>query len=105
MVDLHQKFEFLSSLSMIHARDVINFQIIEGVQKNFAGDHFELDKNKIILIIFLASLDQNTDVQCVDFQRTLSEGQEIDIRSFFFASPDLRSYDWNSLLLLSYHSA
>ena len=65
----------------IHARDVINFQIIEGVQKTFAGDHFELDKNKTILIIFLASLDQNTDVQSIDFQRTLSEGQEIDIRS------------------------
>ena len=80
------------SLSMIHARDVINFQIIEGVQKFFAGDHFELDKNKIILIIFLASLDQNTDVQCVDFQRTLSEGQEIDIRSKFFAGDHLESF-------------
>ena len=96
MVDLHPNLVFQSSLSMIHARDVINFQIIEGVQKIFAGDHFELDKNKIILIIFLASLDQNTDVQCVDFQRTLSEGQEIDIRSIFFARSDLKTYDWNS---------
>ena len=77
---------------MIHARDVINFQIIEGVQKTFAGDHSELDKNKTILIIFLASLDQNTDVQCVDFQRTLSEGQEIDMRSKFFAGDHLESF-------------
>ena len=45
MVDPHPKFEFLQSLSMIHARDVINFDIIEGVEKIFAGDHFELDKN------------------------------------------------------------
>ncbi len=69
---------------MIHAHDVINFEIIEGVQKIFARDHFELDQNKIISIIFLASLDQNTDVQCVDSQKSLSEGQEIDIRSKFF---------------------
>ena len=52
------------------------------VSKNFfAGDHFELDKNEIISMVFLASLGQNTDVQCIDFHRTLSEGQEIDIRS------------------------
>ena len=69
---------------MIHARDVINFDIIEGVQKFFAGDHFELDKNEIISMVFLASLGQNTDVQCIDYHRTLSEGQEIDIKSIFF---------------------
>ena len=77
---------------MIHAHDVINFEIIEVVQKIFAGDHFELEQNKIILVIFLASLDQNTDVQCVDFQRTLSEGQEIDIRSKFFRGGPFGEY-------------
>ena len=76
---------------MIHARDVINFDIIEGVQKN-AGDHFELDKNEIISIVFQASLGQNTDVQCIDYHRTLSEGQEIDIRSIFFAGDHLESF-------------
>ena len=74
---------------MIRALDVINFEIIEGVQKTFAGDHFEPDQKRFIPIIFLASLAQKADVQCISFHRSLSEGQEIDIRSKIFAGDHL----------------
>ena len=89
---------------MIHARDVINFEIIEGVQKTFAGDHFEPDQKRFIPIIFLASLGQKAGVQCISFHRSLSEGQEIDIGSKIFAGDHLESFCWNSSFLGSYHS-
>ena len=89
---------------MIHARDVIDFDIIEGVQKTFAGDHFELDQKMFILMVFLASLPRNAKVQCIGFHRTLSEGQEIDIGSKFFAGDHLESFCWKSSFLGSYHS-
>ena len=69
---------------MNHARDVINGFIIEGVQKTFAGDHFELVQKIFISIIFLGSLGLNTDVFCIGLRKILSEGQQIDIRQGTF---------------------
>ena len=81
MLGLHLISEFSNRLGMNHARDVINGFIIESVQKTFARDHFELVQKIFISIIFMGSLGLNTDVCCIDSQKILSEGQEIDIRS------------------------
>ena len=69
MLDLHVNSEFWYSLSMIHAYDVINWAIIEGAQKTFAQDHFELVQKIFISIIFLYSLDLDIELFCIGFRK------------------------------------
>ena len=100
MLGLHLISEFLNSLGMNHARDVINGFIIESVQKTFARDHFELVWKIFISIIFLGSQGLNTDVFCIGLQKILSEGQEIDIRSNFFRKGPFWDFWLNLFFLL-----
>ena len=104
VVDTRLKFNFLLSLSMNHACDVINLSINESVQKTFARRHFELIRKSSILLIFLTSIWLNANVICIRFHRTLWEGQEIDRRSKFFASCHLKSIGWFFSFSDSYHS-
>ena len=104
MLGLHLNYEFSNSLGMNHARDVINGFIIESVQKTFARDHFELVQKIFISIIFLGSLGLNTEVFCMDFRKTLSEGQQIDRRSKISAQDHFKSFRQICPFLDSYHS-
>ena len=104
VVDMHLKSNFLLTLSINHACDVINLNINERVQKTFAPHHFELVQKASILIISLTSLCQYAKVICIHFHRTLCEGQEIDRRSKIFAPYHLKSIGWIFYFLDSYHS-
>ena len=76
---------------MIHARDVINLDIFEGVQKTFARSHHLPVPKMFISTSILAFQHLEADAQCIDFYRTLSEGQEIDIKSKFFRTLSFES--------------
>ena len=102
--DVLLKFSFQCSITMIHNCDVINLYITKSIQKTFARPNSQVTQEKFISVVILASVCQTTDVQCIHFYRNLSEGQEIDRRSNFFASRSLENYDWNSFFLRSYHS-
>ena len=84
MLDLHMNARFPKSLRLIHARDVINLDFFEGVQKTFARSHHPPVPKMFISTSILAFQHLETDAQCIGFYRTLSEGQEIDIKSIFF---------------------
>ena len=91
VVDMRLKSNFLLSLSINHAYDVINLNINERVQKTFAPHHFELVRKASILIIILTSICQYAKVICIRFHRTLCDDQEIDRRSKIFAPHHLKS--------------
>ena len=100
----HLETWFGNTKNMIHYYDVIKKHVNEDIQKAFARPHSQTVQKMFIPFIILTSWWTKAEFICIRFHRTLSEGQEIDIRSIFFASPDLRSYDWNSFFLVSYHS-
>ena len=85
MVGLHSNYIPIYFLIMSHTHDVINLNGNKGVQKPFAECHFAMIQKNFILIIILVSSPIDVDVLSIDFHRTLSEGQEIDRRSKFFA--------------------
>ena len=89
MVDTHSKSDFSLSSRVSHTHDVIDMYINIGVQKTFARPHFKLVHGISILIKKLVPLGQNSEFQCIHIHRSLKEGQEIDIRSKFFASRHL----------------
>ena len=66
---------------MIHVRDVINTPFNEGNQKTFSESHSQPLRKKFVLISILAFRCKKAWITCIGFHRTLSEGQEIDIRS------------------------
>ena len=104
VVDMRLKSNFLLSLSINHAYDVINLNINERVQKTFAPHHFELVQKTSILIIYLTSICQYAKVICIRFHRTLCDDQEIDRRSKIFAPHHLKSVGWIFYFFDSYHS-
>ena len=101
----HLKIWFRNSKNINHCYDVIKRHVNEDIQKTFARSHCQTVQKMVISIIFLTSPWTNAEFICIHFHRTLSEGQEIDIRSFFFARSHLKSYYWNSIFLVSHHSA
>ena len=103
VVDMRPKSDFLLSLSINHACDVINLNINERVQKSFAPHHFELVLKISILIVILASICQYAHVICIRFHRNLCEGQEIDRKSKIFAPYQLKSFGWIFYFLDSFH--
>ena len=102
--DGHLKTWFGNTKNMIHYYDVIKKHVNEDIQKAFARSHCQTVRKMFIPIIILASGSTKAEFICIYFHRTLSEGQEIDIRSIFFARSDLKTYDWNSFFWVSYHS-
>ena len=102
--DGHLKIWFGHTKNMINNYDVIKKHLNEDIQKAFARSHSQTVQKMFIPFIILTSWWTKAEFICIHIHRTLSEGQEIDIRSFFFVSSDLRSYDWNSFFLVSYHS-
>ena len=92
VLDLHLKSDLNQGLSMIHACDVINFNINESDQKPFAYDHFQLVQKASILIVVLGSICQIIKVLDIRFHRTLSEGQEIDRMLIVRTKSRLNSY-------------
>ena len=55
MLDLHLNARFSKRSGMIHARDVINLDIFEGVQKPFALSHRPAVPKMLISTKILAS--------------------------------------------------
>ena len=104
VVDMRLKSNFLLSLIINHACDVINLNINERVQKTFAPHDFELVQKASILIICLTSICQYAKFICIRSYRTLCEGQEIDRRSKIFAPHHLKSIGWIFYFFDSYHS-
>ena len=85
MVGLHSNYIPIYFLIMSHTHDVINLNGNKGVQKPFAECHFAMTQKICISIIILGFSSIDVDVLRIGFHRTLSEGQEIDRKSKFFA--------------------
>jgi len=80
----HLKTWFRNTKNMIHYYDVIKKHVNEDTQKTFARSQCQTVQKMSIPIIILTSLWTKAEFICIHFHRTLSEGQEIYIRSFFF---------------------
>ena len=103
-IDDHPKIWLKNSKTMSHNSDVIKIHANEGTQKTLSGNHFGLALKIADFFVFSVSNCSNTHAILIDFHRTLSEGQEIDIRSKFSAGDHSESFDWNYSFLGSYHS-
>ena len=95
MVGLHPNYIDLYFLNINHTRDVINLMMNKGVQKPIADYHFARTQKIWIFIVILSFAPVNADGLCIDFYKTLSEGQEIDRRSKIFAEDHFESLGQN----------
>ena len=101
--DGHLKIRLSFSKTMVSNYDVINKRLTKGDQKRFSGSHSKPVFKIPILMNFLEFWCNKAVDLCIDFHRTLSEGQENDRRLKTFSGSHLEDNDWNSLLLFSYH--
>ena len=92
--DGHLKTWFGNTKNTMPYYDVIKKHINEDIQKTLARSHCQTVEKMFISIIIPTSLWTKTEFICIQFHRTLSEGQEIDIRSIIFTRCHLKSYDW-----------